>query len=513
MISLLDPEERIEGRIGVHDRRSFELKLDYSIDPERPVNRYAVDAFLFLPRSLGIHKDTYDYHRFYADVQAYIRFKTPPSTLATLADLGAAEAPLVHLRWLIAELSRGGASGARRALRQALRLVGCQLRWALRREMGALLEALDEPGPAAPAAEALVSTLATFLDRFRALLATVKGRAAEETARLVDEFVGLAAERQLTRLVSAIDQSPAAGALATARAASVARILAERARRAALGFGESETSVGTPEERLVYRLGVLKKFVMSVLFLDLARDPGRRAADVAAAGAAALAMFFAVLAAAWAQSSYGVNTTPFVLIIVASYVVKDRIKDWARQFFAARMARWLPDHIVRIREPLSGETLGRCRETVRFMKLADVPPAVRALRYRRTPDALLAGKPETVLHYRKLVHIDSQAHRRTHGPLRDLNDIIRVNIGAFLARADDATRRTLVYDADLDRAAPLDLPKVYHLNVILQMGSPDHTEALSTDRVRVVMDREGIIRLEEPAQIRATATNLETPAA
>ncbi|MEZ4464720.1 MAG: hypothetical protein R3F43_09520 [bacterium] len=238
---------------------------------------------------------------------------------------------------------------------------------------------------------------------------------------------------------------------------------------------------------MVYRLGVLKKFVMSVLFLDLARDPGRRAADVAAAGAAALAMFFAVIAAAWAQSSYGLNTTPFVLIIVASYVVKDRIKDWARQFFAAKMAHWLPDHVVRIREPLSGETLGRCRETMRFVKVADLPAPVRALRYRRTPDALLAGKPEIVLHYRKVVQIDAQTHRRTHGPLRDLNDIIRVNIGSFLARADDTTRRTLVYDAELDRAAPVDLPKVYHLNVVLQMGSPDGAEAPTTDRVRVVL--------------------------
>ncbi|MEZ4464722.1 MAG: hypothetical protein R3F43_09530 [bacterium] len=149
MISLLDPEERIEGRIGVHDRRSFELKLDYTIDAERPLNRYAVDAFIFVPRSLGIHKDTYDRHRFYADVQAYIRFKTPPSTLATLADLGAAEAPLVHLRWLLAELRGGDAAGARRAVRQALRLLGCQLRWALRREMGALLDRLAGPDPAA----------------------------------------------------------------------------------------------------------------------------------------------------------------------------------------------------------------------------------------------------------------------------------------------------------------------------------------------------------------------------
>ncbi|MEZ4464721.1 MAG: hypothetical protein R3F43_09525 [bacterium] len=56
----------------------------------------------------------------------------------------------------------------------------------------------------------------------------------------MDEFVGLSAERQLTRLVAAVDQSPLAGVLADVRGRAVARILAERERRATHGFGERD---------------------------------------------------------------------------------------------------------------------------------------------------------------------------------------------------------------------------------------------------------------------------------
>src|SRR5262245_42979555 len=49
----------IDSRIQTHDSRQFEVKLDYSIDPTAKQNHYQVDAYFFIPKSLGINSQTY----------------------------------------------------------------------------------------------------------------------------------------------------------------------------------------------------------------------------------------------------------------------------------------------------------------------------------------------------------------------------------------------------------------------------------------------------------------------
>ena len=80
------PEALIESRIEVHDSNQFEVKLDYAIDPTRRKSHYRVDAYFFLPKSLGINSHTYDRAQFFSDVQAYLRFKTPALPLVSVLD-------------------------------------------------------------------------------------------------------------------------------------------------------------------------------------------------------------------------------------------------------------------------------------------------------------------------------------------------------------------------------------------------------------------------------------------
>ena len=47
-------------------------------------SRYTVDYYFFVPSSLGVNKHTYRDDQFFSDMQAYIRFKTPSRSLASL---------------------------------------------------------------------------------------------------------------------------------------------------------------------------------------------------------------------------------------------------------------------------------------------------------------------------------------------------------------------------------------------------------------------------------------------
>ena len=62
-------------------------------------------------------------------------------------------------------------------------------------------------------------------------------------------------------------------------------------------------------------------------------------------------MLFAAAATIFAQSRYAYKSMPFVLIVVVSYIFKDRIKDWLKLVFSKGMTRWLADRKADIPDP------------------------------------------------------------------------------------------------------------------------------------------------------------------
>src|SRR5262249_37449670 len=152
-----------------------------------------------------------------------------------------------------------------------------------------------------------------------------------------------------------------------------AMLLAERKHRQGAGYASVLRPNGS-HDHYVYRRGLLKKFVSSVLFLEISKEKeGQRVGDAIAATAAGGAMLVATALSIMSQRYYGVNSLPFVLAIVASYMLKDRIKDWLKLYFSSKMTHWLADYDVRIRDPETGVVLGNCREAFAFIDPTKVP--------------------------------------------------------------------------------------------------------------------------------------------
>src|SRR5262245_51874391 len=78
--------ELLDSKISQHDKHRFEIKLDVMLDGRRDTEQYSVEAYFFIPRSLGINGRTYPSADFYGDIQNYIRFKTPVISLRKLVD-------------------------------------------------------------------------------------------------------------------------------------------------------------------------------------------------------------------------------------------------------------------------------------------------------------------------------------------------------------------------------------------------------------------------------------------
>src|SRR5262249_4934888 len=112
----------------------------------------------------------------------------------------------------------------------------------------------------------------------------------QDVYRWVVDHLSLTLELEWTRVIAHLDHDPViAAALADIRAALVSVVLAEQ--RARTTFRSPVADSVENAEHLNYRAGVLKKFVRSVLFLELARgQDGRRITEAVAAIAAGTAM-------------------------------------------------------------------------------------------------------------------------------------------------------------------------------------------------------------------------------
>ena len=511
-VYLDDLHAPIDSRIGVHDANQFEVKLDYAIDPAREQSRYRIEAYFFVPSSLGINPQTYSREQFYTDIQAYIRFKTPSVSLVSLCDPNNVESPLWRIQMLLPSGGRSRDSGTLERLSYELRLLACLIRAQVRdRALAACLLLRELPATLprrahglrafSHACASLVDELSITLRACRDLrprfMASQLPPWLREVYEYVDEYLSVACEAQLTMILDAVDQAPeATSSLRSSRQRLVELLSREQGSRQP----GSDVSAYVPpqgDESHLYRRGLLKKFIMSVLFLEVSKQREDRAVDFAAAMAAGIAMLFASIAAMATQRRYALNSWPFVGALVASYVLKDRLKDWTKRYFAARLTQHLWDYNVRIEDPHTRRTLGRCREAFSHLSSAQVPADVLQCRFAQALSTLEKDlKREKVLRYEKDVYLLGRTIGSLYGRLHEINDIIRFNIATFLTRTDDPVRSLRFYDPSSDSVRAVDCPKVYHLNVVFVLRADDGGEPRHIERVRVVLDKRGIRRIE-----------------
>jgi hypothetical protein len=505
--------ELIDGRIEVHDSHHFEVKLDYSIDPSRKRNRYRVEAYFFTPLSLGITPETYPKKRFYNDIQAYIRFKTPAISLATLLLPEEASSPLAWLESVVPSLVQYPRKKADlEKISHEMRFLGCLVRAHIRDRVARICQLIEGLGEA-PAGTTLavedirsetarlVTESSAVMARYRALRADlldpVVPAQVREAHEYVDEYLGITNENYLARLVQVIDENHGLiELLADARASLSQGIVAEQDHRERAGYRSSNDPDGGTQ--YVFRRGLLKKFVMSVLFLEISKDQeGRRLSDLFSAVAAGIAMLVATIGGVWVQQRYLASTWPFIATIVLLYMVKDRLKEWLRSFFTRKMTRFLADYSVRIHDSHRGLDIGRCREAFMFLRHDQIPPEIVALRHRSAQASIEPiSKPETVIKYEKEITLDGKVVEKLGGLHQEINDIIRFNLSQFLVQADDPIAPVMVYNRDTDRVEVVLCPKVYHLNVVFVLRAEDERKPPMTEHVRVVVDKRGIRSLE-----------------
>jgi hypothetical protein len=317
-----------------------------------------------------------------------------------------------------------------------------------------------------------------------------------DTWRAVDEYSSLVAEDVVTDVVEAMD-GLGLGKEDPTRAHLAELAIGAYRYRLARGY-TTYVSEGESNEELPYRRRILKRIVSSVLYLDVRHEQaGRWARDMIGMAAAAGAMLFAILVAVWAQIEWDMLSTPFILIMVVSYMIKDRIKEWGKHYLGRRFVRYTPDKVMRIFDKHNGVRIGSCRESVRTLSPRKVEKAVVSLRHSHDSRVAEDGRPESVIHYAKEVTIYPDKLRMDPGDFEGLNDIIRFNLAHLRRRMDNPVEDYRHVHPRTQDVVTIPCSRVYHVNLVLRfksLGGDAEHERL--ERVRIVLDQKGIKRAE-----------------
>lgn len=488
-------------------KRHLEIRQRVSCPQQHRHLHYSVETWLFFPHSLQINRWSYSPTDYQQSLKNYIRLGVPVRTLESVLiglEKGAAQkeeedrspngtetSSLQGSDMLTAcfenldAVLRENTSEARARYEDSLKLFCVAYRVSLQRRKKDVL-ALEDLGERSRAALELARLTQAGLKRYRSLL-RLKAAQAQPLMRapafqFCDEYLSIMTTRVLAELVRCLSMTH------TCPTQLLASYGAQRAYRRTF-YPDSMPIPGQDNELPLFRWSVLKKYVDMPLYLTIQRSSGNSLlVHTLYSITAALAMS-AALGTSFVWQDFEGLSTPLFVIIVVSYILRERVKEVFNGKLFKVFRRWIPDRLLYICDGYS-RRLGRCAESFHFVDWEKIPKEVRKIRNRtHFVDILNAFHSEDILYYSKRIDI-----KALPDPFREgrhlLMDISRFDISDFLRHADEVSDEP--QDGAEERLLVGD--KVYHVDMVRKIS---HGCGTDFERFRIVLTHEGIRRIDE----------------
>lgn len=472
------------GDIHIRDRLQFELKSDFTPHPTTKHNLYTQEFYIFLPEALQIHPGTYSKDEFYRDQTNYIRYKTPVFTFEELLDPKNSHSPLTILEKSTSKPE------CQVEIEYEIKLLGNIFRSTLRNKVQRHLDNEN------------IELLCSHIQNFRALYQKLwdnyneqwKDNSVDMHFRYVDEFISNTINAYLVNVLKTIRSLQLDQSL-DKRITGI--LISENKRR---DQQQEQIKSSNPEEFILYRRGLLNKFVGGALLLSTNRFSLKKAVGtIIAAYSAGIAMLIFLILFIWISEVFHINSTPFVIATVFFYILKDRIKEGLKQISYRKAPEWFPDYTTNILSPDEHKTLGTLKESYSLLSVKQIPKDIQALRNKEFHTVLeYFIRPEKVIYHKKIMSI-ANLHKHPFTRRQGLNLIYRFNIQHFIQKASNPYHSFTTVDLETEALVTRELPKVYHLNIIIRNTfiQKDLTQKAELKKYRIVIDKNGIRRVEQ----------------
>lgn len=476
-----------------HDNFSVEFKFGFNCREDGIRDDFSVNAWIFVPNSLDINPENYGKKQFYRDIKSNVRLITPVYLLRDIAR--DSSLPLTSLRHALEAVVSNPLPEQLDAYEYHLKMFAAIFKSALRDQAAHVTSArsLDSAGYLV---EDYVGSARLVLQKFRDLyriidVPTVPDRI-RSYFRLCDEFMSHVVELRTIRIIRMIDTSRNPGLCSSIRSTFMELIMDEREYKIASDYGILDEDADH-NRRLVYHHGMLKKFIESELYirLDKKRD-GVAVEQIYYSIAAGIAMIFATAVAWHTQVRYGNITWPLFIVLVVSYMLKDRIKDLLRFYFAHKLGNKYYDKKASI--TIGSNRVGEIKEGFDFISASRTPKDVLKLRENvSSVEDESRVFEEKIMLYRKHVTIDDVALSGNDDyPMRGINEIMRLHLTRFTHKMDNPVVPIDAVDAD-GRLTTVNVQKIYYVNIVFQL---QHDGEVEYHHFRISMTRDGVLDIE-----------------
>lgn len=486
----------IDTQVRIHDRFSIEFKVGFKVKHKPEPNNFAFNMWMFIPNSVDINRDTYSQGQFYRDLKSKVRLITP---VFLLREIAAGKA--IPLKNLVTSFNNVASKPDRRAVNEyeyEIKMFMAILKSSIRDEVSHIMNIPNNAEVEYMVNEYIIN-VRKIAEAYRQLNHIINTPTISQDIfnyfLFGDEFMSNTIGQQTYRLLRDIENR---------NDTSYANILkglgglinSEQRHRKEKEYPIVEAESYNNNRNVVFRQGILKKYIESDLFLHAKRKrDGVAMEQIYFSAAAGLSMIFATAIAFSFQQKYGNFTMPLFVALVISYMLKDRIKDTMRYYFAHRLKEKYFDNKTTI--SMKEAPVGWIKEGMDFISDERVPQEVMDIRSR---SPLLQAEnrinDEKIILYRKMVRIDSDMLINDESDkytIAGINDIMRFYLTNLILKTDNAEVPLYTLD-DEGHSLNVKGQKIYYLNIIIQM---QHEEQSEYKRYRVVFNRKGVLNIEE----------------
>lgn len=475
-----------------HDNFSVEFKFGFNCSMDGVRDDFKVNAWMFVPNSLDINEEVYGKKQFYRDIKSNVRFITPSYLLREIAQDDSRPLSLLKSAMEKAAVARNEVSLAE--YEYHLKMFAAIFKSALRNQATHLRNARSL-AEASYLVDEYLSDAETILAKFRSLYSIIDVPSVSDQTRsyfrLCDEFITHMVEIQTIRIVRRIDASAHSQEEFALRERFARMVMEQREYKKRMGYDVLNGEVNH-DRRLVHHRGMLKKFIESDLYINLQKKKDGVAVEhLMYSIAAGVAMIFATGIAWYFQMKYGNITWPLFVVLVISYMLKDRIKELMRYYFAHKLGNKYFDKKADI--SIGDRRIGVLKEGFDFTSYSRLPQEVKDMREKASS---IADETrifeEKILLYRKRLTIDDGAMQgNAEYPLTGINEIMRLHLTRFAQKMDNPTIPIDTFDAD-GNVITIQVQKSYYLNIVFQL---QHDGAVEYHHFRITMTRDGVLHI------------------
>ncbi|OQB31119.1 MAG: hypothetical protein BWY08_00695 [Bacteroidetes bacterium ADurb.Bin174] len=479
----------------IHNKLTLEFKISYRARHKVKINDFTLNTWIFVPNSLGINSQTYRRDDFYKDVRTNLRLITPVFLLREIVADNAV--PLKNLENAMRQMASSPTRTNEVEYEYQIKMFSAIFKSAIRDQSLYIInhKIFSEK---VLLFENFIADVRDILTKYRSLANIIQTPTVTNKQydyyNFGDEFLSNVTEKTLYRLLLKIDKLPDSAPEKNIRMPIAHLLQQEAAYRVTKGFPSVSTSNDKKHSNLIFRFGALKKYIESDLFLNANKKrEGVLVEQVYYSIAAGLSMIFATGIAFSFQKTYGNFTMPLFVALVVSYMLKDRIKELMRYYFAYKMGGKYFDNKTTL--SLKENQIGWSKEGFDFIPEKNIPKEVLKTR-NRIPlvEADNRYAKETIILYRKSVQIDREIlDQNSSYDIAGIVEILRLNMTSFMKNADNPEFPVYALEKDFSLKKIIG-EKNYYLNFVFHFK---YETVEKYKRFRVTFNRDKVVAIEE----------------